>query len=90
MRQSLFDDIPLSRPTQFPSEPIVRDALIKDGCRFWLKRAWGAGPLITWIMCNPSDADATRDDPTMRRVIEFSLAWGYGSCVVINIIPLDD
>jgi hypothetical protein len=39
-------------------------------------------------MCNPSDADATRDDPTMLRVMEFSASWGYGSCVVVNVIPV--
>jgi hypothetical protein len=38
-------------------------------------------------MCNPSDADARRDDPTMLRVMEFSLRWGFGSCVVINAVP---
>lgn len=87
MRQgALFDHLPVP-PARFPAEPIVRAALIDGDCRFWLKRAWGAGPLIAWVMCNPSTADAERDDPTMRRVIEFSLAWGYGSCVVINIIP---
>lgn len=70
-----------------PQEPIVRSALLTDGCRWWLKRAWGAGPMICWIMCNPSDADAGRDDPTMLRVMDFSAAWGYGSCSVVNVLP---
>lgn len=39
-------------------------------------------------MCNPSSADAARDDPTMLRVMEFSASWGYGSCVVVNVIPI--
>lgn len=86
MQARLFPDIaPL--PCRRVTEPIVRDALVADGCRFWLKRAWGAGPLICWIMCNPSEADAGRDDPTMLRVMEFSAAWGYGSCSVVNVIP---
>jgi hypothetical protein len=86
MNQPLLFDLPAAHFRR-PSEPIVRDAMVKDGCRFWLKRAWGAGPLIAWVMCNPSNADATRDDPTMLRVMEFSASWGFGSCVVINIIP---
>jgi hypothetical protein len=68
-------------------EPIARQAMVADGCRYWLKRAWGGGPMVCWAMCNPSNADATKDDPTMLRVMEFSASWGFGSCVVINPIP---
>ncbi len=75
-------------PRRRVTEPIAREAFVEDGCRYWLKRAWGAGPCILWIMCNPSNADSTKDDPTMLRVMEFSAAWGYGSCIVINPIPL--
>lgn len=83
----LFGDLCTIAPARRPVEPIVRSALVEDGCRYWLKRAWGAGPCILWAMCNPSDANAQRDDPTMWRVMEFSLRWGFGSCIVINIIP---
>lgn len=65
----------------------MRSALVADGCRYWLKRAWGSGGHICWIMCNPSLADDGKDDPTMLRVMDFSARWGYGSCVVINPIP---
>jgi len=83
----LFGNLaPLLRARR-PSEPIVREALIADGCRYWLKRAWGAGPCILWAMCNPSNADAKQDDPTMWRVMEFSMRWGYGSCIVVNVVP---
>jgi hypothetical protein len=70
-----------------PVEPIVRDAFVKGGCRYWLKRAWGAGPCILWAMCNPSNANHQQDDPTMWRVMEFSMRWGYGSCIVVNVVP---
>lgn len=84
----LFGDIaPPKKPCRRVAEPIVRDALIVDDCRFWLKRAWGSGPLILWAMCNPSEANGTRDDPTMLRVMEFSARWGFGSCIVVNVIP---
>lgn len=83
---SLFTDLPAQKSMR-PTEPIVRDALIANGCRFWLKRAWGSGPCVLWAMCNPSDANGLRDDPTMWRVMEFSARWGYGSCIVVNPIP---
>lgn len=36
-------------------------------------------------MFNPSTADATVNDPTIRRCIAFSQAWGYGSLIVVNL-----
>lgn len=66
---------------------MIRDALItRDGlCRLWLRRTWDAAlPSILWGMLNPSDADAEQDDPTVRRVVNFSATWGYGSCLIVN------
>lgn len=31
--------------------------------RYELGRRWGEGPLLPWIMLNPSTADALKDDP---------------------------
>ena len=53
--------------------------------RYTLGRRWGDGPLACWVMLNPSTADATQDDPTVRRCIGFSKAWGYGGLVVVNL-----
>lgn len=86
-QDSLFSALP-KQPSFKPQEPILREAIVEDGCRFLLKRAWGGGPCVLWAMCNPSNADADKDDPTMLRVMEFSSRWGFGSCVVINPIPL--
>lgn len=83
----LFGNLaPIPKPRR-PTEPIARTALLADGCRYWLKRAWGSGPCILWAMCNPSNADGKQDDPTMWRVMEFSMRWGYGSCIVVNVVP---
>jgi hypothetical protein len=43
----------------------------------------GAGA-IAWIMVNPSTADATEDDATIRRVIGFTERLGGGWAVVGN------
>ena len=34
---------------------------------------------------NPSIANASKDDPTLRRLVGFAELWGYGSLVVINL-----
>lgn len=65
----------------------MRSARIEGPYRFWLERAWGRGPQICWVMLNPSTADAERDDPTLRRIMGFSLRWGFGSLIVVNLYP---
>lgn len=47
-----------------------------------------AGPSLGWIMLNPSTADATQDDPTIRRVMAFSRSWGASRLRVANLYPL--
>jgi hypothetical protein len=53
--------------------------------RYELTRRWEAGPDCTFIMLNPSTADAEVDDPTIRRCIGFSKHWGYGGLRVVNL-----
>lgn len=54
--------------------------------RYSLERLWtSANPLITWIMLNPSTADADKDDPTIRRCMDFSRSWGFAGMVVVNL-----
>lgn len=52
-----------------------RDAVISDDgrYRYLLWRCWDPNrATVTWIMLNPSTADALQDDPTIRRCISFS------------------
>ncbi len=53
--------------------------------RYRLWREWGAGPALTFVMLNPSTADATLDDPTIRRCMGFARAWGFGRVEVVNL-----
>jgi hypothetical protein len=56
--------------------------------RYRLGRRWAEGPVDVWIMLNPSTADATVDDRTIRRCMEFSRRWGAGALVVGNLFAL--
>ena len=57
-------------------------------CRWQLWRIWDdSKPKILWIMHNPSTADAEKDDPTIRRIINFSKSWGFGGLYVGNVFP---
>lgn len=53
--------------------------------RYSLWRKWKPGPLCTFIGLNPSFADATMDDPTIRRCVGFAKAWGYGGLMMLNL-----
>lgn len=56
--------------------------------RYWLSREWGEefSPYVLWIGMNPSTAEADVDDPTIRREINFSRAWGFTSFVKVNVL----
>lgn len=67
---------------------MVRSAVIDPTgqYRYVLSRIWNNdAPAITWVMLNPSTADANVDDPTIRRCINFSMGWGYGKLHVVNL-----
>ncbi len=44
--------------------------------------------LINFIMLNPSTADETRDDPSVRRCKAFATGWGYERIVITNVFAL--
>ena len=71
------------------SEAITTAAALFSPCgryRWWLQRRWDpAMPTLLFIGLNPSRADGERDDPTLRRLMGFARAWGYGGLEVLNL-----
>lgn len=72
-----------------------RDAKLSDcgGYRYWLGRTWDAegypnlerALIPLWVCLNPSTADATVDDATVRSIMRISTAWGYGAMILCNV-----
>jgi hypothetical protein len=54
--------------------------------RYVLRRDWAKGEgIINFILLNPSTADETTDDPTIRRCIGFARRLGYSGLIITNI-----
>lgn len=54
--------------------------------RYTLWRMWDeTKPFCLFIGLNPSTADETNDDPTIRRCINFAQTWGYGALCMANL-----
>ena len=60
--------------------------------RYYLKRTWGRNldptedeGMAVFIGLNPSTADESKDDPTIRRCIGFAKEWGYSSLCMLNL-----
>jgi hypothetical protein len=54
--------------------------------RYLLWREWNVSlPCFTVIGLNPSTADETKNDPTMRRCIDFAMRNGAGRFVMLNL-----
>jgi hypothetical protein len=64
-------------------------AISGDGAyRYFLARDLGAGPTATFIMLNPSTADAEVDDPTVRKCLGFCRRWGCGRLHILNLFAI--
>src|SRR4051794_33028496 len=71
--------------------PLEQNAVISicGRYRYLLTRQVGPGLCTaTFIMLNPSTADATNNDPTIRRCIGFARQWGCGQLVVLNLFAM--
>jgi hypothetical protein len=76
-------------PSLFPDAARGRAYISEDGLyRYSLTREVAPGApngTCTFIMLNPSTADAEHDDPTIRRCIGFACAWGFERLKVVNL-----
>lgn len=60
--------------------------------RYTLWRRWSAfgvpplgGSYVNFICLNPSTADETTDDPTVRKCVKFARTWGYDALCITNL-----
>lgn len=56
--------------------------------RYLLERRWNFEPeslTLTFIMLNPSTADAKKDDPTIRRCVGLAKEGNYGGIRILNL-----
>lgn len=57
--------------------------------RYSLWRRWvqecSPSDMVAFVGLNPSTADETVDDPTIRRCIGFAKSWGYSGLVMANL-----
>lgn len=66
--------------------PRAGAVLSEDGrYRYELWRTWDFGECVTFVMLNPSTADAFVDDPTIRRCVGFAKLWGFAAVRVLNL-----
>ena len=53
--------------------------------RYALWRRWAPGAYAMFVGLNPSTADETNDDPTIRRCVRFAQSWGYSALCMTNL-----
>jgi hypothetical protein len=56
--------------------------------RWILRRVWGDGAVMTFVMLNPSTAGSDRDDATIRRCCWFARREGCTSVEAVNLFAL--
>jgi hypothetical protein len=78
--------LPIETP-QEPSRTVESSAFIDPSglYRYWLKRRWGGGSLLPFVMLNPSTADHWKDDPTIRLCMALARREQYGGIHVVNL-----
>lgn len=76
-----------NRETIFSPCRKYRYTLWRDG---WDLFGLNSSKYAMFIGLNPSTADETLDDPTIRRCINFSKRWGYGAYVMTNLFAWRD
>ncbi len=67
---------------------MIKDAIISsdDKYRYVLSRIWDESKSKVMIIgLNPSTADASQNDPTIRKCIKYAKSWGYGGIYMLNL-----
>jgi hypothetical protein len=78
-------------PERMDDRPMTRLATLSDDgrYRYTLSRVWKLPDeqpnYWLWVMLNPSTADASRDDPTIRRCWGFTQRGGGNAMHVVNL-----
>ena len=68
------------------SEFVVATADIRGDYRYTLTRVWDLSlPTITFVLLNPSTADETQLDPTLKKCVKFAKRDGYGGMTILNL-----
>ncbi|MBT2729507.1 DUF1643 domain-containing protein [Bacillus sp. ISL-75] len=63
---------------------VIMDSEKKN--RYLLNCSWDPlKPCVTFIMINPSEGNEEIADRTLRRCVNFSSTWGFGSMSVVNL-----
>jgi hypothetical protein len=81
------------------ADPFLADELVPDTgavfspCECYRYRLWrywgdGAGGWCVFLLCNPSTATATTDDPTIRRCIGFAKSWRMSGVRILNLFAI--
>lgn len=80
------------RPTYYVDGASIRTGATFSPCglyRYDLTREFDpSGPWLLAILCNPSTADAHKDDPTLRRMIDFAHGFSFPNLAVTNLWAL--
>src|SRR5258708_25884820 len=76
--------------TLFDLDGVEKGAVLSDDLvyRYELTRRWDSRPMVTWVMLNPSIADAEVDDLTVTKCCGFTQRWGWGGIRVVNLFAL--
>lgn len=80
-------------PLDAPSGAFIRFAHLSD-CRQYrwhLWRVWNPERgFVVFIGLNPSTADETADDATIRKCVAYARRWGYGGLCMLNLYAWRD
>lgn len=83
MAETLFDLEPMARDAVLSPDGVYRYSLHREWCTGFFRPRW-----VTFVMLNPSTADAVHDDPTIRRCVAFAKALGGTGLAVVNLYAI--